>query len=159
MEPVSLLVGLVLGIVLTGVAVVVMMPKMMIKVYPSKYGVDETAAAVEKAALDKNWKVPKIYDIQKTLADAGHKDMTPLKIVSICQPHHAYNILKPNDRDKMVSAIMPCRVGVFQGNDGKTYIAEMNMGLMSSLFGGNIAKVMGVVAKEEAEMIEPLIAK
>lgn len=159
MDFVSLLVGVVVGIIVTAAALVFLMPKLMIKVYVSKYGVDETAVAVEKAALDRSWKVPKIYDIQKTLADAGHKDMTPLKIVSICQPHHAYNILKPNDRDKMVTAIMPCRVGVFQGNDGKTYIAEMNMGLMSALFGGNIAKVMGVVAKEEAEMIEPLIAK
>jgi uncharacterized protein (DUF302 family) len=159
MDLLSLIIGLVLGVVITGVAVVVLMPKMMINIYPSKYGVDETAAAVEKAAVDRKWKVPKVYDIQKTLMDAGHADMTPLKIVSICQPHHAYNILKPNDRDKMVTAIMPCRVGVFQGNDGKTYIAEMNMGLMSAMFGGNIAKVMGVVAKEEAEMIHPLIAK
>lgn len=159
MDILSLLVGLLAGILITGLAVWFVMPKMMIHVYPSKYGVDETAAAVEKAALDRKWKVPKIYDIQKTLADSGHKDMTSLKIVSICQPTHAYNILKPNDRDKLVTAIMPCRVGVYKGNDGKTYIAEMNMSLMSKMFGGNIAKVMGAVAVEEKEMIDPLIAR
>jgi uncharacterized protein (DUF302 family) len=159
METVFLIVGFVLGIVATGLAVWTLMPKMMIKVYPSRLSVDETAAAVEKAALGKNWKVPKIYDIQKTLKDSGFSDMTPLKIASICQPQHAYNILKPSDKDKVVTAIMPCRVAVYQGNDGKVYIAEMNMGLMSRMFGGNIAKIMSAVAAEEKEMIAPLIAK
>jgi uncharacterized protein (DUF302 family) len=159
MEPLSLIIGVVVGMVVTGLAVWTLMPKMMINVYPSRLPVDETASAVEQAALGKNWKVPKIYDIQKTLKESGLSDMTPLKIVSLCQPQHAYNILKPSDRDKVVTAIMPCRVAVYQGNDGKTYIAEMNMGLMSRMFGGNIAKVMSAVAAEEKEMIAPLIAR
>ena len=158
MDFVALLIGLIIGVAVTGLAVWKLMPNLMITIHRSQLPVDETVAAVEKAALTRQWKVPKTYDIQKTLQDAGHADMTPLKIVSICQPHHAYNILQ-NDRDKLVAAIMPCRVGVYQGRDGQTYIAEMNMGLMSKLFGGNIATVMGEVAVEEAQMIEPLIAK
>ncbi len=158
MEFTSLLIGLIVGVVVTGLAVWKLMPKLMITVHRSQLPVNETAAAVEKAALDRQWKVPKVYDIQKTLQDAGHADMTPLKIVSLCQPHHAYNILQ-NDPDKIVAAIMPCRIGIYQAHDGQTYIVEMNMGLMSKLFGGNIAKVMGGVAIEEAQMVEPLIAK
>jgi uncharacterized protein (DUF302 family) len=159
MDPISLILGFFVGIVATGLAVWTLMPKMMIKVYPSKLSVDETAAAVERAAVGKDWKVPKIYDIQKTLKESGLTDMTPLKIVSLCQPQHAYNILTPNDKDKVVTAIMPCRVAAYQGKDGKCYIAEMNMGLMSRMFGGNIARVMAAVAAEEKAMIEPLIAR
>lgn len=158
MDFVALLIGLIIGVVITGLAVWKLMPKLMITVHPSKLPLNETAAAIEKAALDRQWKVPKIYDIQKTLQDAGHTDMTPLKIVSICQPHHAYNILQ-DDKDKIVTAIMPCRMAVYQGKDGKAYIAELNMGLMTKMFGGNIARVMGGVAVEEAQMIDPLIAK
>lgn len=158
MDVLSIIVGLVAGIAITAIGVWVLMPKLMIIVHQSKLGLDETVAAIEKSALDRNWKVPKIYDIQKTIADSGHADMTPLKIISICQPHHAYNILR-NDQDKIVTAIMPCRVGVYKGNDGKVYIAEMNMGLMSQMFGGNIAKVMTEVAAEEKEMIAPLVAR
>ncbi len=148
--------GLVIGIVFMGVAVWVLMPKLMIRVYRSRLSFDETVSAIERNALSKNWKVPKIYDLQKTLQEAGHEDMTPLKILSICQPHHAYNILK-NDADKIVTAIMPCRIGVFRAKDGSVRIAEMNMGLMSRMFGGNIAQVMSGVAMEEAAMIRPLI--
>ncbi len=156
----NFLLGLVVGIVLTAVAVLVFMPKLMVPVHESKLSVDETVAVLEKSALNKGWLVPKIYNIQQTLAKNGHEDMTELKILSICQPDHAYNILTNNDKDKLVSGIMPCRIAVYKGQeDGKTYIAEMNMGLMSKMFGGNIAKVMGVVAAEEREMVEPLLKK
>lgn len=153
-------IGLVVGVVLAAVAVLVFMPKLMVPVHQSKFSVDETVAAVEKAALDAGWLVPKIYNIQNTLKKNGHEDMTELKILSICQPDHAYNILTYNDRDKLVAGIMPCRVAVYKGSeDGKTYIAEMNMGLMSKMFGGNIAKVMATVAAQEKAMVEPLIKK
>jgi len=148
--------GLFLGIIGTGFTVWTIMPKLMIQIHRSNKPFEETVSTIENNALRQQWKVPKIYDIQKTLHDADHADMTPLKILSICQPHHAYNILK-DDRDKIVSAIMPCRVGVYQGKDGYTYIAEMNMGLMSQMFGGTIARVMGGVAMEEKAMIQPLI--
>jgi hypothetical protein len=36
-------------------------------------------------------------------------------------------------------------------------IAEMNLGLMSKMFGGVIEKVMSQVAIEEAEMMEAFI--
>ncbi|MEW6259004.1 MAG: DUF302 domain-containing protein [Thermodesulfobacteriota bacterium] len=150
------LLGLVVGIALMGVAVWVLMPKLMIRVYRSRLSFEETVSAIERNALSGHWKVPKIYDLQQTLQEAGHEDMTPVKILSICQPHHAYNILK-NDADKIVTAIMPCRIGVFRAKDGGTRIAEMNMGLMSRMFGGNIAHVMSGVALEEAAMIRPLI--
>ncbi len=154
------LLGLVVGVILTAVAVLVFMPKLMIPVHESKMGVDETVAAIEKSALDSGWLVPKIYNIQQTLANNGHPDMSELKILSICQPDHAYNILTFNDKDKLVAGIMPCRVAVYKGQeDGKTYIAEMNMGLMSKMFGGNIAKVMATVAAQEKAMVEPLIKK
>lgn len=152
--------GLIVGVVFTAVAVFVFMPKLMVPVHESKLSVDETVAAVEKAALDAGWLVPKIYNIQNTLSKNGHPDMSELKILSICQPDHAYNILTFNDKDKLVAGIMPCRVAVYKGQeDGKTYIAEMNMGLMSKMFGGNIAKVMASVAAEEKAMVEPLIKK
>ncbi len=152
--------GLILGIILTAVAVLVLMPKLMIPVHESKLSVDETVAALEKSILEKDWLIPKIYNIQSTLKKNGHEDMSELKIISLCQPDYAYDILTHNDKDKVVAGIMPCRIAIYKGQeDGKTYIAEMNMGLMSKMFGGNIAKVMALVAAEESAMVAPLIKK
>ncbi len=153
----SFLVGLIFGAALTGVAVWQLMPSMMLTDHASRLGFDETVAAIGKAAVDRGWKVPKVYDIQKSLRDAGH-DMTRVKILSICQPTHAHRILE-DDANKKVTAIMPCRIGVYETADGTVRIAEMNIGLMSRMFGGVIEEVMGEVAEQEKEMLASIIVE
>ncbi len=148
----ALTLGLVAGVVLTGAATWVMMPKLMITTHESRLGFEDTVSTLQTAAQGKKWLVPKIYDMQASLKKEGYADMTKLSIISLCQPEYAYNILK-NDADKRISAVMPCRTGVYETQDGKVMISGMNMGLMSKMFGGNIANVMGGVADEEAEML------
>jgi len=152
----SFILGLILGVFLTGLGVWVLMPKLMLTVHESKFNVDQTVLVIEKSAKANNWQVPKIYSLQKTLQKHGHKDMTEAIIVSLCQADHAYDILK-NDADKRVTAIMPCRIGVYADKNGKVFIAGMNMGLMSKMFGGNIAKVMAGVAEEEHNILKNVV--
>jgi uncharacterized protein (DUF302 family) len=148
--------GLVIGLIVMGVAVWTLMPGMMITVHESKLGFEETVSEINESAIERGWAVPKIYDIQASLNNAGHEDMTRVKILSICQPEHAYSILKDNT-DKKVTAIMPCRIGVYETADGRVFISEMNIGLMSKMFGGTIAEVMGGVAEEEKEMLRDIV--
>jgi uncharacterized protein (DUF302 family) len=152
----SFLTGILVGAVLTGVAGWVAMPKLMINTHESRLGFTETLDALQAAAQEKGWLVPKVYDLQASLQKAGFADMTKLSVISLCQPKYAYNILK-SDADKRVSAIMPCRTGVYETQDGKVMVSGMNMGLMSKMFGGNIAEVMGGVADEEREMLAKVI--
>lgn len=148
--------GLILGIALTGFIIAFSMPRMMLTVHESKLSFDETVAAIENSAVEQGWKVPKIYDIQKNLVDAGHTEMTRLKIISLCSPEHAYEILKEDSRKK-VSAIMPCRLGVYEAKDGKVYVAGLNVGLMSKMFGGVIEDVMSDAAKSEKKILEKVL--
>ncbi len=152
------LVGLIVGIILMGGVVWIAMPNMMLTVHKSTLDFEETVSAINESALEHEWLVPKIYNIQKSLQAAGHDDMTRVKILSLCQPHYAYNILRDDD-NKMVTAIMPCRIGVYEAGDGQVYVSEMNIGLMSKMFGGTIERVMGQVAKEESEILEGIIEK
>jgi uncharacterized protein (DUF302 family) len=152
----AVLLGLATGVVLTAAATWVVMPKLMITTHESRLGFDETVATLQTAATGKQWLIPKVYDMQASLKKEGYTDMSKLSILSLCQPHYAYNILK-NDSDKFVTAVMPCRMGVYETTDGKVMISGMNMGLMSKMFGGNIAKVMGGVADEEAQMLSQVV--
>ncbi|MEE4312378.1 MAG: DUF302 domain-containing protein [candidate division KSB1 bacterium] len=151
-----LIAGIIIGMILTGVLIWNTMPKMMITIHESKLDFESTVQSVQDAALNNGWKVPKIYNIQKSLAAAGHTEMTRLKILSICQPDAAYSILSDDD-SKMVSAIMPCRMAVYVTKDSTVHIASMNIGMMSKMFGGNIASTMKGVADAEAEMIADII--
>ncbi len=148
--------GVIVGIILSGAALFYFMPRMMLVVRESKFDVDKTVAEIQKAAAKNGWQVPKVYDIQASLKNAGYKDLPPVKIMSLCQPDHAHNILKEN-ADRKVTAIMPCRIGIYQDNNGKVYISGMNMGLMSKVFGGNIAKVIAYVTEEEHKILKNVI--
>jgi len=149
-------VGFVLGVATAVAGILYFLPKKMLTVHKSRLGFDETVTAVQEEAEKRGWNVPKVYDIQTTLAKADHTDMNRIKIVSICQPHHAYNILKPDD-NKFVAGMMPCRVGIFETEEGEVYVSEMNLGLMSKLFSPSIRDVMGIVAAEEQEMISGIV--
>lgn len=54
--------------------------------------------------------------------------------------------------------LLPCSIAVWEGDDDKTYLSMMNLGLMAKLFGGNISKVMGSrAARDEKVMLLGLL--
>ena len=149
----SIIFGTIIGFFLMGIIVWIAMQPMMINVHNSQYGFDETVAAVEKAVTaQQGWKVSKVFDIQKNIIDAGHQDMNRVKIVSLCNPHYANRILS-DDKDKVVTTMMPLGIGVYETRDGSIYMSEMNVGLMGMMFGGTIAEVMGDASTDIAKMI------
>ena len=149
----SIILGVVIGFLLMGIIVWIAMPPMMINVHKSQYSFDETVAAVEKAVTaQEGWKVVKVFDIQKNIIGAGYQDMTKVKIVALCNPHYANRILS-NDKDKIVTTMMPLAIGVYETKDGSIYMSEMNVGLMGMMFGGTIAEVMGDASTDIARMM------
>jgi len=155
---VILIIGLVVGASLTGVIAWSAMPGMMLHESTSSLSFDDTVAGIEQAAVAIGWQVPKVYDLQASLTKSGYDDIKRLKVLSLCKPEYAHEILveEPN---RKVAAMMPCRIGVYETDDGQVVITQMNTGTMSSLFGGTIERVMGQVAAEEetilARFVEP----
>jgi uncharacterized protein (DUF302 family) len=109
---------------------------------------DKLATEIEK----KSWKISNIYNLQKTMEKHG-KHVLPVKVISLCHPNHSSRILE-KDTERIVSAMMPCRVSMYKKTDGKTYISRMNSLMVASDFGGTIEKVMTESANEVEEIIE-----
>jgi uncharacterized protein (DUF302 family) len=142
--------GLLVGILLTGSAAWIAMPKMMLVVHKSRYNnVEETCRKLHAAIEAQGWSTPAVRDINKTIEKSGINLSRQVRIVELCKASYAKDVLETNPE---VSTLMPCAWGVYQGDDGNVYISGMNMGLMGKIFGGNIAKVMGgpVSADEES---------
>ena len=87
--------GLIVGVVLTFVTVIYILPKKMFVVHESKLNFTETVAAIEESAKVNNWKIPHVYDLQATMEKNGF-DVQPVKVFSLCSPEHAYDILSGN---------------------------------------------------------------
>ncbi|MBN2376748.1 MAG: DUF302 domain-containing protein [Sedimentisphaerales bacterium] len=156
----SWLVGLicgVIGFVLCGIIMFMSMPSMMIVTKECKLGFEETVAVLEKRIPEHGWVVSggQAMDMNKSLAQHGVDFKPRVKLVKLCNAEYAKSVLAT---DRHVSCLMPCTMAVWEGDDGKVYLSEMNMGLMAKMFGGNIAKVMGgKVVKDETAMLEGLL--
>jgi uncharacterized protein (DUF302 family) len=98
-------------------------------------------------AREIDWKNPKDWDFQKTMQKHLQKDVLPVKVLRICKPDLAYQILS-SDEDRKLSIMMPCGLSVYEKKDGKTYIATMNVEVISKFFSQNVQTTMKKVAND-----------
>ncbi len=149
----NVLIGFVLGVIAVSVLGWLLMPSLMLKEYSSPFGVEETVEKISQNALAEGWVVSSVTPLNNSVKKHGGGDLPPVRLINLCQPHHAFNILT-EDNSKIVSVMMPCTISVYQKDDGKTYIGTMNAGLLGSMFGGTVAEVMaGPVATEQQKFI------
>jgi uncharacterized protein (DUF302 family) len=152
----SALGGAVLGGLLVFLIVWNQMPSRMISIHKSPYDLASTVEHIEQQVKEAGWKMPQVYDLQKSLAADGYK-VPGIRVFSICNPHHANRLLGKSPT-RFVSAMMPCRIAVYE-HQGKTHVATMNVELLSGMFGGEIETVMYDVAVEQEEMLRHVLAE
>ena len=153
---IGLIIGLVVGFLICGVVVWKTMPKMMLTVKKSNYGFEETFSRIENSIIDHDWDIQRIYDMQECMESYGYENIKNISIFSLCKPENVAEILA-DDKNKKVTAIMPCRMGVYEDSNGEVYVSRLNIALMSKMFGGVIEEVMSGVAKDEADILEGII--
>ena len=150
-------IGVMTGFVLCGIIVFTVMPSLMIVTKESKLGFDETVAALEKRIPEHGWVISgsQPIDMNKSMSKHGVNFKPRVKLVKLCNAEYAKSVLTS---DRHISCMMPCSMAVWEGDDGKVYLSEMNMALMAKMFGGNVAKVMGgKVVHDEEEMLRGLL--
>lgn len=148
-------IGILVGALLCGSAIVIAMPRMMIVTQESRLGFDETVAALERAIPARGWVVSTVMDMNQSLAKHGVEFGPRVKLVKLCKGEYAQSVLMT---DRHVSTLMPCTMAVWENDDGKVFLSKMNMPLMARMFGGNIAKVMGgSVARDEHAILSDIV--
>lgn len=150
-----LIIGVVLGLILTMTLMWMNAESIMLLEDASKYGFDESIEVFERAVQEKGWKIPVIHDLQETMENFGY-DVRRVKVFELCHPDHAYKILS-RDEERVVSALMPCRVAIYERSDGKVYVSRMNSGLMGKMMSGVVPEVMGIASEETEEIIKSLL--
>jgi len=103
----------------------------------SKYGFEKTVQILTENAEKREWKVPFVHDLQQSLAKSG-KSVKPVKVIEICKPQYSGKMLELND-ERIISVMMPCRISVYEKNDGATYVSLINAGEMTTTLPSNIA--------------------
>jgi uncharacterized protein (DUF302 family) len=114
--------------------------------HQSRFGFDKTVDMLVADAEKREWKVPAVHDLQQSLAKSG-KDVLPVKVIEICKPKYSGQMLELND-ERIISVMMPCRISVYEKEDGLTYVSLINAGEMASGLPANIASVMKEASDE-----------
>jgi len=118
----------------------------------SKYGFSATVDSLSKAALAGGWKVTMIHDLQETMKKNG-KEVLPVKVMEICSPGLAYQILSQDDlRDN--SSMLPCRISVYEKADGKTYVSRMNTQAFTGMIDAEAARTVSQAFTEAERFVK-----
>lgn len=117
----------------------------------SKYPFDKTVEILVADAEKRQWKVPAVHDLQLSLSKSG-KSVRPVKVIEICKPEYSGQMLELND-ERVMSVMMPCRISVYEKEDGKTYIALIKAGEITSGLQENIARIMKEASDETQEIV------
>jgi uncharacterized protein (DUF302 family) len=118
--------------------------------HQSRFGFDKTVEMLITDAEKREWKVPAVHDLQQSLAKSG-KEVRPVKVIEICKPQYSGQMLELND-ERIISVMMPCRISVYEKEDGLTYVSLINAGEMASGLPANIAHVMKAASDETFEI-------
>jgi uncharacterized protein (DUF302 family) len=113
--------------------------------------VESVSEALQREAKSQGWSVPKVHDLKQTLAKHGYS-VLDAQVLELCRPELANEILK-RGAERVVSALMPCRIAVYGKPDGRTYVSRINARLMSKLLGGVVHQVMSDAARRSEELI------
>ncbi len=109
---------------------------------------DDTVVSLLKS-IDKNgWAIFQVIDLRDRLA-AKDFSIRPLKIIEICKASHASKLLSQNS---LIAACMPCRLAVFEDDEG-VKIISMNPSAMSNLFDGIDNSLLKIIQSEMNEIM------
>jgi uncharacterized protein (DUF302 family) len=119
--------------------------------HPSRFKFEKTVDLLVTEAERREWKVPAVHDLQLSLAKSG-QSVKPVKVIEICKPQYSGKMLELND-ERIISVMMPCRISVYEKDNGLTYVSLLNAGELASGLPAKIAGVMKEASDETFEIV------
>lgn len=114
----------------------------------SRLGFNETVAALQDAAKKRGWELGPVMDMQAAMLKAGQKGAKPFKILTMCNKDLAESLIKAQIAQKAMP-FAPCRLSVFEGDDGKIYVAKPNTEFMAKMAAPAFAPLLKKFVQEE----------
>ncbi len=122
----------------------------------SPFNVPATVEKLIAAATQRGWQNPATHNLQQSLAKAG-KEVRPVQVVEICKPEYSGRMLEKSD-ERIVSVMMPCRISVYEKEDGKTYVALFDMTAFTPGLPLTIVEAVVGASNETFEIVREVIA-
>ena len=149
----GLLVGIIAGAAVTGIALSLSGERMMIKEIQSPFDLEKTVKVLtERIGKEPGWHVVAVYDQQSEVMKHGGGDIGPMKIVEYCSGQYAGQMLV-RDEQKKISTILPKSFTVYEKSNGNVYLATMNGQVIGKLFHGEPGEIVEKVSLEVEDIL------
>ncbi len=145
--------GILLGVIFTGVAINLSVGRMMLKEIKSPYDYEKTIeTVVNRLNTMPEWHVVTVYDMNKEVLENGGTTIGKYSIIKYCSGKYASEMLSSDDR-KPMGAMMPKAFAIYEKSDGQVYLATANGAVMGKLFGGETETIIEKVSLEIEEVL------
>ncbi len=148
-------IGIAIGILVSTLYYRFSLSRSMMLENESKYTFVETENFFFQKVAENDWSILGSHDLQEKMAARGF-EVLEARVYDLCKPAYAVQILS-QDKERIVSPLLPCRVAIYKKSNGKTYIGRMNSLKMAGFMPGVVPNVMSEAAAEVEEIIEHLI--
>jgi len=106
----------------------------------SLYDFDQTIEKLSEIILNGGWNISVTLDLQASLKKSGI-EVLPVKVIELCNPKLASQILQNSDT-RIYSGMLPCKISVYEKDNGRTHLSVLNSGAFASQIGGVVENVM-----------------
>ncbi|MCX6223822.1 MAG: DUF302 domain-containing protein [Bacteroidia bacterium] len=121
----------------------------------SPFDVSTTVEKIIETAVSRGWQNPATHNLQQSLAKSS-KEVRPVQVIEICKPAFSGQILERN-HERIFSIMMPCRISVYEKEDGKAYVALLDTSAMSAGMPETVIAAMSGASDESFEIVKAVI--
>jgi uncharacterized protein (DUF302 family) len=121
----------------------------------SPFDVLTTVEMLIEKANQMGWQNPATHNLQQSLFKSGNH-VNPVQVVEICKSDYSGHMLEGSD-ERIVSIMMPCRISVYDKEDGKTYVALLNMAAMADGLNKKAAEAIRGASDESFAIVKSVI--
>ncbi len=125
--------------------------------HASPFNVEKTVEMLVEAAQKKDWQNPVTHNLQLSLAKSG-RIVKPVQVIEICKPEFSGQLLEKND-ERIASVIMPCRISVYEKEDGIAYVAMIDFGGITAGMPETITGPMNLAASETLDIVKSVVGE
>lgn len=122
----------------------------------SLYDFDHTMEKLSEIILHGGWNISVTLDLQASLSKSGI-GVLPVKVIELCNPKLASQILSNSDT-RIYSGMLPCKISVYEKDNGKTYLSILNSGAFAPQIGGVVENVMIEAFSQVEKFIQQVTA-
>jgi len=140
--------GILIGVIITGITINLSAGRMMIKEMKSPYDFEKTVETIVNRINDApGWHVVTVIDQNKEVQAHGGTAIGKFNIIQYCSGKYSSEMLSSDDR-KMIGAMLPKNLAVYEKSDGQVYLSTSNGAVMGKLFGGETEDIIERVSLE-----------